>query len=267
MAVDFSHMNKTVDPNPPIITIYGGEGLGKTSFAAEAPNPLYVKTGKNERPPSDIEMACFGLCETFEDVMNNADWMLDPEVNEDRLTYVLDTLDSLDAIIEAEACARNGWKDITEGTFGNGKIAKSNIWHEFLNKMADLKASGFLVILIAHCKAKTDPGITTDSFPSWRLNIRNDDDGNAIAHVSDIVGFVHRRPTIVKEKAGFHKDNVRVRADGGADIQIAVQGRPNYIAKNRYGIKSVIGFKPGSGYSEISKHFPAPWAHDEQAAA
>jgi len=268
MAIDFSRLRKTIDPNPAIITIHGGEGLGKSTFAGEAPNPLYVQTGKNERPPTGAEMLFFGLSETYQDVIDQADWMLDPEANEDRLTYVLDTLDSLGDLIDTEACNRNGWKDLSEGAFGAGNAAASRVWREFIDKMVDLKSAGFVVILLAHSKVKTDPGVTSDSYPRWRINIRSDNDANAIAHASDIVGFIHQRVSIVKEKAGFHKDNVKTRGESGGDRVIAIEERPGFVAKNRYGLSGSVVFKKGKGYAELAKHFPAPrgWTAPESAA-
>lgn len=258
MAISFDRLRKTIDPNPAIITIYGGEGLGKTTFASEAPNPLYVQTGKNERPPTGSEMETFGLCETFGDVIDQADWMLDPDANEDRLTFVVDTLDSLDILVEAEACARRGWRNLSDGNFAEPKNAMTEVWNEFISKMIDLKASGFVVIMIAHGKVKTDPGVTSDSYPRWRLNLKMDDNANAIAHASDIVGYIHQRVSIVKEKAGFHKDNVKVRGESGGDRVIAVEERPGFVAKNRYGLTGTVPFKKDKGYAALAQHFPAP---------
>lgn len=260
MAIDFSKLKRTHDPNPAIITIHGGEGLGKSTFASEAPSPLYVQTGKNERPPEGADMMTFGLCETFQDVINQADWMLDEDANEDRLTFVLDTLDSLGHLVDIEACRRHGWSEISEGQFGEGNAAASRVWREFIDKMVDLKSAGFLVIMLAHSKVKTDPGVTSDSYPRYRINIRNDSDANAVAHASDIVGYIHQRVTIVKEKAGFHKDNVKVRGESGGDRVIAVEERPGFVAKNRYNLTGSIPFRKGSGYAEMAKHFPAPRA-------
>ncbi|RWO08205.1 MAG: ATP-binding protein [Mesorhizobium sp.] len=255
MALDWDRLDTTEDRHPPIITIYGGEGLGKTTLASEFPAPYYVQTGKNERPPTGIEMPTRGLCEEYADIVNQIDWML--EDDHDRLTFVLDTLDSAEPLVVAEACARNGWSDISEGAFGAGGKAVASVWRELINKLIDLKHAGFAVVLLGHAKVKTDPGVTTDSYPRYRLNL-SDDAGNAVSHASDIVGYIHQRVSIVKEKAGFHKDNVRKRGEGGGDRQIAIEERPGFVAKNRYRLSGTLPFKEGHGYEEIAKHIILP---------
>lgn len=255
MAISWDRLDKTSDKHPPLFTLYGGEGLGKTTLASEFPAPYYVQTGKNERPPSGIEMPTRGLCEDYADIVDQIDWMLEAE--HDRLTFVLDTLDSAEPLVVSEACRRNGWQDISEGAFGAGGKAVSGVWRELINKLIDLKHSGYAVVLLGHAKVKTDPGVTSDSYPRYRLNL-SDDAGNAVCHASDLVGFIHQRVTIQTEKAGFHKDNVRKRGEGSGERQIAIEERPGFVAKNRYGLSGKIPFKEGHGYEEIAKFIVEP---------
>lgn len=257
MALSWDKISVTKDAYPPIVTIYGGEGLGKTKLASEFPAPFYVQTGKNERPPAGVEMQTFGMSETYEDVVDQINWML--EAPHDRLTFVVDTIDSLEPKVQAEACARNGWSDLSEGTFGDGNKAATKVWREFIDKLVDLKLAGFAVVLIAHAKVKTDPGVTSDSYPRYRLNLQRDDDASAICHASDIVGFIHQRVTIAKEKAGFHKDNVRTRGESGGDRVIAIEERPGFVAKNRYGLTGTLPFKVDQGYAVLAKHIVEPF--------
>ena len=264
MALEWS-LRSTDDTDPPIITIYGGEGLGKNTLASEFPAPLCVQTGPNEQSPTGASMATLGLSETYQDVIDQADWFLDVGVNDEGLmTFVVDTLDSLEPLVNAEACRRNGWSDVEEPGYGKGYTAVNDIWREFIKKMVDIKRAGFNVVLLAHSKVKTDPGVTTDSYPRFRLNLR-DDAANSIAHASDIVGFLHQRVSIKKEDVGFKKTNTR--AEGGGDRVIAIEERPGFVAKSRYETPAVIPFKKGRGYAEIAKYVPAarsPHANAEQ---
>ncbi len=108
-------------------------------------------------------------------------------------------------------------------------------------------------MLLAHSKVKTEPGVTTDSYPRYRLNLR-DDAANAIAHASDIVGFLHQRVSIKKEDVGFNKK--LTRGEGGGDRMIAVEERPGFVAKARYECPATLPFKKGAGYAEIAKYVP-----------
>lgn len=267
MAIDWTRgLKRTNDPFPPIIVIYGGEGDGKTSFGGDWPNPLYVQTGKRERPAAGYgdKLVSWGLTETYEEFNDQVSFMLEAE--HDRLTFVVDTLDCLETIVIDEACRRQGWNSITEGKFSEPKNATAEVWREIIDKFVDLKEAGFAVILIAHVKTKTEPGVTTDSYPRYRLNFRMDEDANSIAHAADIVCFVHQRVSIQKEAGGFHKDNVKKRGDGSGERLIAVENRPGFIAKNKYGLKGALPYKQGSGFEMFAPHVVAPYGRSAEVA-
>jgi hypothetical protein len=255
MALDWAAgLKKANDVHPPLVLIYAGAKSGKTTLAGEFPSPYYCRTGEGERAPAGVEMMSFGVSETYEDVINQMDWMLDPDSDHDRKTFVLDAGDGLEILIRAEACARNGWKDIEEPGYGRGYQAEAAIWREFIAKALKLKLAGYYVVIICHVKAKTVPGVTTDSYPRYMPNLR-DEAAGIVVDASDLIGFLHQKVSIVKEDAGFKKTNKR--GAGGGDIVIAVQERPGFIAGNRYDIpEPVIPFKRGEGFAAIAKYLP-----------
>ncbi len=253
MAISWDELKDTSDTDPPVVTIYGGAKLGKTTLASEWPAPYYCRTSEGERQSAGTPMKSFGVSETYQDVLDQISFMLEAE--HDRRTFVLDALDGLEVMIYAEACARNGWTDVEEPGFGRGYAAAHAIWLEFIKEVLKLKKAGFYVVLISHVKAKTVPGVTTDSYPRYMLNLR-DDAGSAICDASDLIGFIHQRVSIAKEDAGFKK--VNKRGEGSGEVNIAVQERPGFIAGNRYQIpKPILPFKQGQGFAVLNQHFPA----------
>ena len=52
---------------PPRIMIYGSEGVGKSTFAASAPKPVFVQT---EDGLSEIDCAKFPLCTSYAEVVD-----------------------------------------------------------------------------------------------------------------------------------------------------------------------------------------------------
>ncbi len=252
MAIKWDELKDTSDTDPPITTIYGGAKLGKTTLASEWPAPYYCRTGEGERQSAGVPMKSFGVSESYEDVVDQISFMLEAE--HDRRTFVLDALDGLEVFINAEACARNGWADIEEPGFGKGYAAAHAIWLEFIKLILKLKKAGYYVVLISHVKAKTVPGVTTDSYPRYMLNLR-DDSGSAICDASDLIGFLHQRVSIAKEDLGFKK--TAKRGQGGGEVNIAVQERPGFIAGNRYQIpKAVLEYKQGQGFAALNAYFP-----------
>lgn len=254
MALDWNELKDTSDTDPPIVTIYGDGKTGKTTLASEFPAPYYCRTSEGERQSSGTPMKSFGVSTTYGEVIDQIDYLLDPDTDHDRRTFVLDALDGLEDMINYEACARNQWNDIEEPGFGKGYAAAHGIWLEFIDKIMQLKKAGFYVVLIAHVKAKTVPGITTESFPKYMINLR-DDYGALVYNSSDLIGFLHQGVSVKKEEVGFKK--VNKRGEGAGIIEIAVQGRPGYTAGNRYEIPvRTIPFKFGQGFAALNKYFP-----------
>lgn len=264
MALSWDQLRSTKSTNPPICTFYAGAKSGKTTLASEFPSPYYCRTGEGEHPPEGIEMVSFGVSESYADVIDQIDWMLD--ANDQCETFVLDSLDGLELMIRAEACTRNGWANIEEPGFGKGYQAEQSIWVEFMKRVLQMKLAGLYVVLIAHVKAKTVPGVTSDSYPRYMPNLRDDAIGTVV-DASDLIGFLHQRVAIKKEKVGFDKTNTR--ADGSGEMVIAVQERPGFIAGNRLRIpKATLPFKEGQGFKVLSQYFPgsAPAAHEPETA-
>lgn len=252
MAIDWSELKSAEDVDPPIVTLYAGAKSGKTTLASEFPDPYYCRTGDGERAPKGVVMPSFGVSDSYQDVVDQIEWMIEAE--HDRRTFILDTLDGLELHIRKEACRRNNWADIEEPGFGKGYAAELSIWHEFVKLCLRCKRAGYYVVLVAHVKAKTVPGVTTDSYPRYMPNLRDDAIG-AVVDASDLIGFLHQRVSIKKEDAGFKKTNNR--GEGGGDIVIAVQERPGFIAGNRYDIPTpTIPFKKGAGFTALSGYFP-----------
>lgn len=252
MAIDWSELKTAEDTDPPIVTLYAGAKGGKTTLGSEFPEPYYCRTGDGERAPKGVVMPSFGVSETYQDVVDQIEWMLDGD--HDRRTFLLDALDGLELHIRAEACRRNGWPDIESPGFGKGYAAEQVIWHEFMKLCLRMKRAGYYVVLLAHVKAKTVPGVTTESYPRYMPNLRDDAIGT-IVDASDLIGFLHKRVSIKKEDAGFKKTNNR--GEGGDEIMIAVQERPGFISGNRYDIpKATLPFKKGSGFKVLAQYFP-----------
>src|ERR1043165_1550675 len=84
---------------PPRIEIYGTEGIGKSSFAASAPKPIFIQT---EDGLSEIECDKFPVAKSADEVvaalgeLNTADHPYQ--------TVVIDSLDWLERIIHTQVC-------------------------------------------------------------------------------------------------------------------------------------------------------------------
>jgi hypothetical protein len=221
--------------SPPRILIYGTEGIGKTTFAAESPNPIFLQT---EDGLGQIDRDRFPLASSLEDVQQAlAELLNQPHGYE---TVVLDSLDWLERLVWDSVCKEYGVKSIekVDGGYAKGYTHALTYWRHVVDLLGALRTEkGMAVVLIAHAKVEKfeDPESAAYDRYSPRLHKHA---AALICEWSDAVLFATRKFRIQSEDAGFNRKRTIANAigkDGGERILRCVGG-PSCIAKNRYGI-------------------------------
>ena len=80
----------------------------------------------------------------------------------------------------------------------------------------------------------------------------------------DAVIFVNREATVKTEDAGFNKK--RNHAEGGSTIFMYTEGRPAYVAKNRYGMPPKLKYDKGKGFDVLAQYLPGGVPAKQEAA-
>jgi hypothetical protein len=144
---------RTIEPKPDRILLVGTEGVGKTTFAAEAPSPIFI-CAEDGLPPVLGEVPRFPTPESLADVLDAIRTLI-REQHEFR-TFVIDTIDWLEPVIWRELCTRNGWQDIESPGYGKGYVAAAEEWRKLLGALDVLRQrKGMEVILLAHAAIRT----------------------------------------------------------------------------------------------------------------
>jgi hypothetical protein len=139
---------REIKPRPDRILIVGTEGVGKTSFAAEAPSPIFI-CAEDGLPPVLGEVARFPTPESLTDVLDAIRTLIREE--HPYRTFVVDTIDWLEPVIWRELCTRNNWTDIEAPGYGKGYVAAADEWRRLLAALDTLRdRKGMEVILLAH---------------------------------------------------------------------------------------------------------------------
>jgi hypothetical protein len=259
LAKSIASLNSTKSDKPPITLIYGVDGIGKTSLAAEWPNPIYLHTS-GEEPPSNIEMVSPGVVESYGEMIGLIEELITTE--HDRQTVIIDSIDGFEPLVWAETCTRPIGKDgsfvstIEEPGYGKGYVEADKEWHYFLDGLLSLKQHGIAVVMLAHPEVVRFDSPITDPYSRYGIKLHKRASG-LVREKSDIVIFANYRTTI-KEKEVARQKTV-AHGEGGGDRQLHTEERPGFLAKNRYGMPPTIQYKPGKGYSELSKYFPGPY--------
>jgi hypothetical protein len=252
MAISLSSMKSSKRNDPPVILLYGVDGVGKTSLAAEFPDPIYLAT-EGERPPSDVDLPTPGTIESLEDILGIFEELFTQE--HDRKTVIIDSLDGLEPLVWRATCARLGINSIEEAGFGKGYVEADSEWNEFMSATSALAQAGMCVVMLAHPEIVRFDSPTTDPYSRYSPKLHKR--ANAlIREKSDIVAFANYRVSI-KEKEVARQTKV-ARGEGGKERQIHFNEAPGFMAKNRYSMPDHVTYKKGKGYAAVAEFFPAP---------
>jgi len=226
-------------PAPPRILIYGTEGIGKSTSAAQAPKPIFIQT---EDGLGEIDCHRFPLATSFSDVLGALKELHQAE--HDYETVVIDSLDWLEQLIWDAVCKNYGVNSIekVDGGYGKGYRYAADTWRHVIEQLAKLhKERSMAILLIAHAKVERfeDPESTGYDRYSPRLNRYG---ACLISEYCDAVLFATRKFRTETEEAGFGRQRTiahPIGKDGGERILRTVGG-PSCVAKNRFNLPSEI---------------------------
>ena len=224
---------------PPRLLIYGIEGIGKSTVASQAPDPIFVQT---EDGLGEIDCHKFPLSRSFEDV-ENALGALHTEEHSYQ-TVVIDSLDWLERIIWDRLCKAHGVDSVEKvgGGYGKGYVESLTYWRRILDRLDALRNDrGMMVVLLAHTKVEKfeDPEAPTYDRYSPRLNKHA---GALVSEWVDAVLFATRKIITRSEDGSFNRSRTIAAGQGkdGGERILRCIGGPSCIAKNRYDLPAEL---------------------------
>ena len=242
-------------PRPPRVTIYGTEGIGKTTCASQSPNPIFVQV---EDGLSEIDCDSFPLATSLIDVQTSlAELLAEPH---DYETVVLDSLDWLERLIFDELCRQFSVANIekVDGGYARGYTHALGYWRQILDALSRLRMErGMIIICIAHAKVERFEDPESAAYDRYVPRLHKHA-AALIGEWSDAVLFATRRFRTQSEDAGFNRKRTIAHAigkDGGERILRCVGG-PSCIAKNRYGITDELPLSWSAFIQAISANQP-----------
>lgn len=250
MAISLASLRSTKRNDPPVILLYGVDGIGKTSLAAEFPDPIYLAT-EGERPPSDVELATPGTIESFGELLDIIGELLTQE--HDRRTVIIDSLDGLEPLVWRATSSRLGLTSIEEAGFGKGYVEADTEWNELMAAVSALAQAGICVVMLAHPEIVRFDSPTSDPYSRYQPKLHKR--ANALVREkSDVVAFMNYRISI-KEKEVARQTKI-AHAEGGKERQIHLNEGAGFNAKNRYSMPDSLTYRKGNGFAELAKYWP-----------
>ncbi|WP_163869630.1 ATP-binding protein [Myxococcus eversor] len=152
---------------PSRIVLYGVEGIGKSTFGANAPAPIFLEA---EDGTNHIDVARFPSPKTWQEILD-AVRVLTTDSHEYR-TLVVDTLDWAEPLLWAHICQRDGVTDIEAYGYGKGYTAALDEWRVFLAALDRLRrAKGMNIILLAHSQIRPFKNPEGEDFDRYEMKL------------------------------------------------------------------------------------------------
>lgn len=226
MAISLKSVQTGTRLAPPRIFLYATHGIGKSTFAASAPNPIFVCT---EDGLGSINTSSFPLAKSSGDVMDALGVLYTED--HDYKTVVLDSADWLENLLVQEIETKHDAKELA---YGKGALMLAEKWRTVLDGFNALRNDkGMSVILIGHTEIKRFDSPETDPYDRYQPKLQ----ARASALVqewADAVLFANYKTVVKKEEVGFNKQVSRGLSSG--ERLLYTQETPAYLAKNRYSL-------------------------------
>ena len=233
-----------VMPKATKAVLYGPEGIGKTSFAAKAPNPLFIDT---EGSTTRLNVRRLPAPQSWAMVLEQVQWVIyNPQVCS---TLVVDTADWAQRLATDAVCARLKIGGIEDLGYGKGY---SYVYEEFgrlLNLLDQVIDRGINVIITAHAAMrKFEQPDEMGSYDRWELKLNNSQKCSIAGMVkewADMVLFANYETIVVKN------ENKKGKAQGGQRVMYTAH-HPCWDAKNRFGLAEKLSFD----FQQVAHCFP-----------
>lgn len=225
--------------------IYGPEGVGKSTFGADAPAPIFIGA---EDGTAQLDVARFPEPKTWQDILDAVDELRLADHKYE--TAVVDTLDWAEPLCWDFVCARAKKPDIESFGYGKGYVAALDEWRVLLARLDALRAAkGMNIILVAHSWIKPFKNPAGDDFDRYELKLHNKAAG-LVKEWSDAVLFAAYE-TLTSDTNGRAKG-----VSTGARL-IHTQRTAAWDAKNRYGLPETIPLSWGDFVEAVRAGSPA----------
>lgn len=237
MAISLAHLQRGRSARAPKVIIYGGPKVGKSTFAAGAPDAVFIQT---EEGLDALDVTRFPLAQTFDDVLGAVETLATEE--HDFSTVVLDSLDWTEPLVWAAIAKGAGVTSIEDvgGGYGKGYVEALKLWKDLLNGLDYLRNErSMAVVIIAHDEIRrmTPPDGEPYDYAALKLHKRA---AAIVEEWADVIGYAAPRMAIRKDDLGFNKKHARAVAAPGDQRTLYLGQNPAYVSGNRYGMPNEI---------------------------
>lgn len=233
------NISSGVIPKAQKVVIYGVEGIGKSTFASQFPDPLFIDT---EDSTLHMDVKRFDKPTSWTMLLQQIEYV---KVNKPCQTLIIDTIDWAEDICKKHLMDRNGWSAIDAEGYGKKYVALAKEIGNLLNKLSDVCDQGINIVITAHAmlRKKEEPD-EMGAYDRYELKLEKKT-APLVKEWADAVLFANYKTTIITDSKTDSK-----KAMGGQRMMFT-NHRPAWDAKNRWGLADELPFD----YSQIAQVF------------
>ena len=223
-------------------TIYGPEGIGKSTLASRFPDAVFIDF---EHGTDSMDVARF---DTPADYTLLLDLLYSIAQEDVCKTVIFDTADRLEQIISIHVCNKHQIRSIEDAGYGKGYTYLAEAWLELLKLCDKIIDSGKNIVFVAHAQMrKFEQPDEMGAYDRWELKLSKKT-APLLKEWSDILLFCNYKTNVVTDEKTKSK-----KAIGGKRVMYANHS-PVYDAKNRFGLPDMMEMD----FEEIASIFKSP---------
>ena len=231
---------------PRRIVLYGPHGIGKSTWAASAPAPIFLST---EDGLDDIGVDRSPMITDLHALHGHISWLITQPHNYQ--SAVIDTVDWLERLIWHDVARKADKSSIDEIPYYRGYNLAVQHWDFILSSLENLRHErNMAIVLLAHTKSmKIDPP-DGESYTRYEPDLHKNA-GPLLMEWADEVLFAGYKIDLITKGEGFDKRHVAI----GGDRVVYTTEKPTHLAKRRITMPDEIPLNWASYAAQVKKAY------------
>lgn len=213
-------------PRPQKAVIYGAEGVGKTTLAAQFPDPLFIDT---ESGTAHMDVRRIDRPATWEELLAIINEVA--ATKDICKTLVIDTADWAEQLAIVYVCGKYKKAGIKEFGYSKGYVYLAEEFNRFFASLDKVIATGIHVVVTAHAKMrKFEQPDEMGAYDRWETKLTKQV-APLLKEWCDMLLFCNYKTFVIQS------DNVmeKAKVQGGKRVMYTSH-HPCWDAKNRHGL-------------------------------
>lgn len=240
-----ANVTKGKQERPLRVCIAGTEGVGKSTFGANAPKPIFLCA---EDGTSHLDVARFPAPLTWTDAIEAVRELLRAE--HDFKTLVIDSVDWLEPLCWRHVAQTGGKASIEDFGFGKGYVLAVEQWRDLLRNLDLLGSKRRMhVVLVAHSAIKRVDDPQTGPFDRYQMKLHEKSAAVLREWVDALLFARHEVRTVER--------NGKVRGQSSGARLLHTTWTAAYDAKNRFDLPETLPLSWEDFEAAVRAHAPA----------